>query len=205
MQDALRQDLSAASASPCNPADLRAAPRYTLLIRAAKVIAPEGEFLCVIRDASETGLSARIFHPLPLGRELQIELQNGDRHLANVVWQNEERAGFEFSASADIARILESPSNFSKRPIRLNLSASAELQTAGIVADSTISNISQQGANVACGHRFAIDQQVVLRIGTMHQSPAKVRWRDGGHCGLVFENTLQFGELARIAHQLQQR
>ena len=40
-------------------ADQRAAPRFTLLIRAAKLVSAQGEFVCVIRDVSETGVSVR--------------------------------------------------------------------------------------------------------------------------------------------------
>jgi len=41
-------------------AELRAAPRFTLLIRAAKLIADGREFLCIIRDASATGLKPKL-------------------------------------------------------------------------------------------------------------------------------------------------
>ena len=37
--------------------DQRGAPRYTSLIRAAKLVCGQGEFVCVIRDVSSTGVS----------------------------------------------------------------------------------------------------------------------------------------------------
>ena len=186
-------------------ADKRTSQRYTLLIRAGKLVTREGEYLCVIRDASESGISMRIFHPLPECANMVVELQNGDRYGVEMRWQDGERAGFRFASSADIERIIESPSRFSKRPVRLNLTAQAEIESLGRLESCTIQDISQQGAKVACSSRLAIDQRVILRAEGLPDTFCKIRWRREGTCGLVFENTLQFGELARIARRLQGR
>ncbi len=181
----------------------RTAQRYTLLIRAAKLVCREGEFLCVIRDASESGISMRIFHPLPECDHMWVELQNGDRYGVQLVWQEEDRAGFRFKSQADIKRIIESPSRFTKRPVRLNLTAPAEVELDGRCEHATIQDISQQGAKVACSSHFKLDQRILLRADGLRDTFAKIRWRREGTCGLIFENTLQFGELARIASRLQ--
>ncbi|WP_158611034.1 PilZ domain-containing protein [Aurantiacibacter spongiae] len=185
--------------------DQRIAPRFTLLIRAAKLIAADGEYLCIIRDASETGISVRTFHPLPVGSQMVIELQNGDRYHADLVWQQDDRAGFAFDQPADIARIIASPSRYSKRAIRVSLTAEAEIVAGGTVADATIRDISQQGAKIDCGFRLAMDQRVKLRAAGMVETDAIVRWRREGQCGLVFDETFQFGELARIVMEIQRR
>ncbi|MDF1833570.1 MAG: PilZ domain-containing protein [Alteraurantiacibacter sp. bin_em_oilr2.035] len=185
--------------------EMRNAPRYTLLIRAAKLVTQAGEFLCVIRDASETGISARIFHPLPSGRQMSIELQNGDRYDVEMVWQDADRAGFRFAHSADIRKIIECPSRFDKRPVRINLTAPAQVEIQGRAEYATIQDISQQGAKVACSSSFAIDQRVRLMADGMRNTSAKVRWRGNGACGLVFEETFQYGELASIVSRLQRQ
>ena len=113
-------------------ADQRSAMRYTLLIRAAKLIGPSGEYLCVVRDASETGASIRLFHSLPDEERMLLELQNGDRHEVEIVWSDDEKAGLRFCGPVDIARIVESPSRFSKRPVRLNVSCNAYLMAGGV-------------------------------------------------------------------------
>lgn len=183
----------------------RRSKRYTLLIRAAKLVTQEGEYLGVIRDASEDGISMRIFHRLPAGQSMWLELQNGDRYGVELVWQDDNRAGFKFDSAADIKRIIESPSRFAKRPVRLNLTAPAEIECNGHREYATIQDISQQGAKVACSSSFATDQQVKLSAAGLPDTCAKVRWRREGTCGLVFEETLQFAELARIALALQKR
>ncbi|MCB2066805.1 MAG: PilZ domain-containing protein [Erythrobacter sp.] len=208
MGDAVRREEEPLHASvppvvaPVDP-ELRAAPRFTLLIRAAKLSTPVGEFLCVIRDASESGISARVFHPLPAFAGMAIELQNGDRYGVEKVWQEEDRAGFRFTGPVDISRIIESPSRFAKRGIRLNLSAPATVSSLGGKEEVTIVDLSQQGAKIACTCRFALDQRVTISAKGLPETRAKVRWRAEGTAGLAFEDTLQFGELARIARQLQ--
>src|SRR5690606_20786923 len=54
--------------------DMREAPRFALLIRSAKLICDSGEYLCIIRDVSETGVRLRLFHPLPPDQLLTLEL-----------------------------------------------------------------------------------------------------------------------------------
>lgn len=182
----------------------RGAQRYTLLIRAAKLVGPAGEYMCVIRDASESGANIRLFHPLPECGRMMLELQNGDQHEIEVVWQEENRAGLRFFKEANIARIIECPSRFAKRPIRINLDMSAMLSSPLEQAGVRIRNISQQGAQVISKHRFAIDQRVQLSTDGLPEVNAKVRWRRGELFGLVFEDTFQFGDLARIIANMQQ-
>ena len=196
-------DAAARQARQPGHSEQRRAQRYTLLIRAAKLVTREGEYLGVIRDASESGISMRIFHRLPECRNMWLELQNGDRYGVEMVWQDGDRAGFRFGSTADIKRIIESPSRFTKRPVRLNLTAPAEIEAMGRCEYATIQDISQQGAKLACSSSFATDQRVRLRAFGLRDTFAKVRWRREGICGIVFEETFQFGELARIVRELQ--
>ncbi|MEL1251946.1 PilZ domain-containing protein [Aurantiacibacter gilvus] len=186
-------------------AEQRVAPRFTLLIRAAKLITPAGEFLCVIRDASESGISVRIFHALPKDKDMTIELQNGDRYWVERVWEEQDRAGFRFIQDVDIKRIVESPSRFAKRSIRLNLEAPAEISCLAGTARVTIHNISQQGASISSPMRLSLDQRVKISARGLRETGAIVRWRNGGDFGLAFEDTYQFGELARIVRLLQRK
>jgi hypothetical protein len=188
--------------------DLREAPRYTLLMRAAKLVSRDGEFMCVVRDASESGVNIRLFHALPENEFLQLEFPNGDRHRLQLVWQQDDRAGLKFVETADIGRLLEGPSRFTKRPIRVNLDMRVRLAAGGAMSDGRLIDISQQGAKVLCGDRFAIDQRVKLSgpsaMMGLPEVNAKVRWRRENAYGLVFEDTFQFGDLAHIVARIQQ-
>ena len=61
--------------------EFRTEPRISLMLRAAKLAGSKGEFLCILRDVSATGLKARLFHPLPSDSPFTIELE-----LAKAMW-----------------------------------------------------------------------------------------------------------------------
>ena len=200
MNQSMRQERSAQfEATPVSPApENRESQRFTLLIRAAKLVTDKGEFLCVVRDVSDTGLSVTLFHALPPFRRVIIEFQNGDRHLAEPVWQRDDRAGFRFLDGADIVRIIESPSDFSKRPMRVSTNLAGLLQAGLERHEVEMLDISQQGARLACDVELPIDRRVKLLVEGLPETDAKVRWRRNGECGVVFENHFQIGELAMI-------
>ena len=200
---AIQGQAGPATASAGSP-EQRVAPRFTLLLRSAKLVGPHGEFLCVLRDASETGVNLRLFHPLPQGGAMMLEMQNGDCHPVELVWQEDGRAGMRFVEGADIARILESPSRFSKRPVRVNIAFEAQLASGADTFPVQVVDLSQQGAKVTSEQHWAIDQRVRLSARGLPEVNAKVRWRRGSTYGLVFEDTFQLGDLARIIATMQQ-
>lgn len=183
-------------------AEQRAAPRFTLLIRSAKLTSPEGEFLCVVRDVSETGISVRLFHPLPPAVPLTLELPNGDRHRLESVWEEEGKAGFRFAEPTNIERILASPSRFAKREVRVNIEVPCHLMASLRWVSATILNLSQSGAQIRTPERLSLVQRVKLRAEGMPDVTAKVRWRHDDHYGLSFEDAFQFAELAALAFHL---
>ena len=202
---AVRQDdmLPVSPDAAGDEAEQRRAPRFTLLIRAAKLVAPEGEYLCVVRDASETGVSVRLFHPLPPDVPLTLELQNGDRHALERVWEEQGKAGFRFEGATDITRIVESPSRFAKRAVRVNLGGPLSIKLGDRKVAATLINLSQQGAQIATAERLSLVQRIKLEGDCMPEIAAKVRWRRNELYGLSFEDNFQFGDLAKIVFDLQ--
>lgn len=181
----------------------RAAPRYTLLIRTAKLLCASGEFLCIIRDASSTGVSIRTFHLLPEHEQLMLELPNGDQHPIERVWEKEGAAGFRFPVEVDIDRLLNNRGRFPKRPVRLKLQLPALISSHGRTAGVVIHNLSQQGAQIESPLHLALEQKLRLEADNLPSIQAAVRWRSGSQYGLVFDDTFQFSELAKLAAQLQ--
>jgi len=184
-------------------ADQRSAPRFTLLIRSAKLTTDEAEYLCVVRDASDSGISVRLFHPLPPELPLTLELPNGDRHLLDRVWEEQGKAGFTFAKSTDLERIVEGPSRFSKRAMRVNLELPCELVAGVRRFPATLRNLSQQGALVCTEERLSLVQRIKLKAEGLPEVTAKVRWRRGDQYGLSFEDNFQFGDLAKIVYDVQ--
>ncbi len=185
------------------PAEERAAPRFTLLIRSAKLIAPEGQFLCVIRDVSATGVSLRGFHPLPDGDPLLLELQTGDRLAIARVWSRGLDTGYRFAAPVEVGNVIAETGEYPKRPLRLDLDLPLHLQWGGERIEADLVNLSQQGARIVCDHFLALGQPLWLMSDRLPEIEAKVRWRDGERYGLAFDTTFNLRELALLAARLQ--
>jgi hypothetical protein len=204
MGDFVRQaDIRPDAASDASEGpEQRCTPRFTLLIRAAKLISPAGEFLCVVRDASETGVSVRLFHPLPGDVPLSLEMPNGDCLALERVWEDEGKAGFRFAGQVEIERIVDCPSRFSRRAVRVNVEVPCDLLVGVRRVPGTIHNLSQQGALIATPERLSLMQRVKIRADGMPEITGKVRWRRNDNYGLSFEDTFQFAELAALAFEL---
>lgn len=184
-------------------AEMRAAPRFTLLIRAAKLVGASGEFLCVIRDASETGISVRLFHPLPPGDDLTLEMPSGDRHALERVWEEDGKAGFRFRQRVPLGRIVEDRGSYAKRPVRVRLEVPCTLLLGDRRVHGMIGNLSQHGALVRSDERLSLAQRVRIVADGLPEIAARVRWRRDDRYGLSFEDSLQFGQLAALAFDLQ--
>lgn len=183
--------------------DERAAHRFTLLIRAAKLISSQGEFLCVIRDLSATGISLRLFHPLPVGSRMALEFQTGDTHEVERVWAREGEAGFRFCDDIDIEAAIAEIGAYPKRKLRLRIEMPAQVCSHGRTTNALVHNISQQGAKIESEEVFACDQLLRLKAEGLPEVAAKIRWSRNGCYGLVFENTFSLRELAQLAVALQ--
>ncbi|MFM9935177.1 MAG: PilZ domain-containing protein [Novosphingobium sp.] len=182
----------------------RSAPRYALLIRTAKIVADGREFLCIIRDASATGLKVRLFSPLPRARALSIELVNGDRYLVDLVWQADDYAGLRFFEEIAVERLLEEGGGaFPRRQVRLRIVLDGVLHSGGEAVRIAFKDISQQGACVECDKWLLMNELVRVETGATSPLYAKVRWRSHPQYGLIFEHTFKLDELARISAPLQ--
>ncbi|MEO0870717.1 MAG: PilZ domain-containing protein [Pseudomonadota bacterium] len=187
--------------------DQRAAPRFTLLIRAAKLVSPNGEFVCVIRDVSETGVSVRLFHTLPKGSPIELHMPSGGTYELEPVWERDNEVGFRFAQTVDVSRLISEAGEYPKRGLRLEVCFPVRISTLTQRAEGLITNLSQQGARIECDGLFAIDQN--LRIGAVEpirelsEVRAKVRWRRDRDYGLVFDDTFSLSDFARLAARLQ--
>ncbi len=187
-----------ASAAPSYE-DLRTAPRFTLLIRSAKLIAGHCEYLCIIRDVSASGVRLRVFHAMPPQLQLTLELSSGERFLVERVWEREDHAGFRFSNPIDVHRFIAEASPYPKRALRLRMDFPAILTADRISLPVEVHDFSRQGARIETNQLLAIGQQVKLQAKGLPHIIANVCWRSTPAYGLVFQTTFTFEELAKIA------
>jgi len=188
-------------------ADLRAAPRLTLLIRAAKLVSAQGEFVCVIRDVSELGVSVRLFHALPTCEGFELNMPAGAVYAITRVWQRDHEAGFTFDQPVEVPRLINESAEYPKRGLRLAVCFPITINTLTLQCEAVVENLSQQGARISCDGLLAIDQTVRIQApgaaSGLREVRAKVRWRRDRHYGVVFEDTFALGDFARLAARLQ--
>lgn len=187
----------------CEASEQRAAPRVTLLIRPAKIVTTDGEYICVVRDVSATGASVRMFHALPPCDKAVLYTEAGHALEVEQVWVNGSNAGFRFAEPVDVALLLADHGRYPKRKLRLDIELPAVVSLLDGEHDAVVRNLSQQGARIECGRRLAIEQVVRLRADDLPEVRAKVRWRRGNEYGLVFEDTFTLDKFAALAARLQ--
>lgn len=188
----------------CPDSEQRAGPRVTLLIRTAKIVAPSGDYLCVIRDVSPDGLKARVFNELPAAEPLAIELATGECQPIERVWQQGELAGFRFPAPVALPRLLaDAPAGRKKRSVRVRFARPVLIIAGGQRLSADFRDISQHGASLECAGHLAMDQRVRLECDALPPLDARVRWRHRPHYGVIFEQTFRFDELARLVAAVQ--
>lgn len=181
----------------------RAAPRFFALIRSAKLISAQGEFVCVVRDASVTGVRLRCFHALPRDAAMALQLQNGDVFELERVREEELEASFRFVGPITIERLMQEAEPFPRRPLRLSLTIPLTLRTSAGPVAAVTQNMSQQGCRVETAAPLALAQPVVIDSPHLPGIRAKVRWRRDGDCGLVFDDTFSLKDFAIHAARLQ--
>lgn len=189
-------------------AEQRTAPRFTLLIRAAKLVSAQGEFVCVIRDVSETGVSVRLFHGLPSCKDFALHMPAGAVYEITRVWHRGNEAGFTFADGVEVEKLVNESTEYPKRGLRLALCFPVMVNMLAGSFEALVENFSQQGARLSCDALLAIDQTVRLQIPAPGGSKprevrAKVRWRRDSHYGVVFDDTFTLGDFARLAALLQ--
>lgn len=180
----------------------REAQRFTSLIRAAKLLGPQGEFVCVIRDVSASGIRLRCFHKLPTG-PITLMLQNGETYGLTLVRDSGQEASFTFTDEVDVQHLIVETSKYPKRQLRVSVNVPAQVSTLTQQQSAVIHNISQQGALVECDALFAIEQPLKIEARQLPQIRAKVRWRSEEAYGVAFDNTFTLREFAVQVASLQ--
>ncbi|WP_324828758.1 PilZ domain-containing protein [Qipengyuania zhejiangensis] len=184
-------------------AEQRGAPRFTSLIRAAKMVCGQGEFVCVIRDVSSTGVSLRTFHKLPTDAEIALELQNGETYEMTQVRATGYEASYRFEKPIEVKRLIHENWTYPKRQLRLNLTLPLTVATLTQKANAFSVNLSQQGARIECDAVFAIDQSVRIESDQVPEVRCKVRWRKDANYGLAFDNFFSLRDFALLAARVQ--
>ena len=181
----------------------RGAERFTLRVRTAKLVVDGREYLCVMRDASATGVKLRLFHPLPVGEATALELSNGDRHPMRLRWENKDHAGFQFDTPVDVRALIDDRGQYPKRQVRVSVNREVIVNAHNREFPAMLRNISQNGACLECPERMLLHETARIQIPGFPLIVARMCWRDHPRYGMVFEGGFGLQELARMLAPLQ--
>ncbi len=189
--------------TPPAPPDRRDENRAILLIRSAKLICHSGEYVCLVRDVSASGVRLRLFHPLPPATCFSLEMANGEIYPIESKWCDTDQAGFRFAQPIDVDAFIEEDGDHQRRPIRLALECHGQVLSDGRRTPMVLRNISQGGARIETTTWLALHQTIRLAIDGMPDRFAQVRWRNRYDHGLAFADAFRLDELAALATTLQ--
>ncbi|KHK91174.1 PilZ domain-containing protein [Novosphingobium malaysiense] len=192
------------SAAVAEGSERRIQPRLALLLlRSAKLVGPSGEFLCIVRDVSETGVKLRMFHPILDDEDLALEFTTGIRFGLEKVWEAGGEAGFRFIDPVDVSSFVNGTGPFPKRSVRLRLNHPTALSVADRTATATILDLSREGARIEFSEHLAIAQKIRVKSDRLPAFEASVRWRRHPYYGLIFHQMMSMEELALRVYEIQ--
>lgn len=181
----------------------RNAARFALLLRAAKLVGPHGEYLCIVRDVSETGVKLRLFHSLAGIGGLALESASGEYNPVELVWERGGEAGFRFVHHIDVLRFIAEAGPYPKRPIRITVDHPVEIATAGTTIPARLVDLSRQGARIEIDVHLAIGQRLRISGAELPEFEATVCWRQHPTYGIVFRQLMSLEELALRTFRMQ--
>ena len=183
--------------------EARDAARSSLLLRVAKLVTQRGEYVCLVRDVSWTGLRLRLFHDLPDETFVFLQLANGEVYPVERMWTKGDQAGFRFTQPVDVNEFITEPNAWPRRPIRLKIEAAGLAFVGSTAISVNLKDLSQAGARIEAYGHMMIGQPLRLLVDGLPERWARIAWRRGFDHGLSFEAQFRLDDLAHHALTLQ--
>lgn len=187
--------------------DRRHTKRYIALLRVALLRAEGTDALCVVKNVSSRGLSARVYRRFAKGQPVQLEFRSGEVLSGSVVWQRDWEVGIEFPKAINVQSVLASrwlsqPGRRRNLP-RIQVTCPGRLRAASGSHNLTLHDISQSGARVQMNSAAIEKGEVVLNLPDLPAIPGVARWISGNAVGISFNENISFERLARWIQERQ--
>jgi hypothetical protein len=157
--------------------------------------------LCVVRNISPSGLSARAYRRLAKGEQVQIEFKSGEMLSGSVVWERDWDVGIAFPQPIDVEAVLASrwiTETAKRRNLpRIAIECDGRLRTGLQSFDVRLQDISQAGARLEMPEPKVTAGEVTLSLPDLPPVAGVIRWADGAELGISFNECIAFDRLAR--------
>lgn len=183
------------------PPERRRQVRQLALLRVALLHAGGTSDICVVKNVSQNGLSARVYRSLEPGDSVEIEFRSGELLKGSVVWRTEQDVGIVFPKPIDVAAVLASRWSGEERKRRalprILMECRGRLDTGLRSFDVQLRDISQAGASLDAGSEFRGRGKILLSLPDLPPIAGVVRWATGTKVGISFNECISFEQLAQ--------
>lgn len=181
------------------PTERRADDRVTALLRLGKLTDATGnQQLIKVKNLSAGGLMAIAAHAPRVGDEVAIELSH-QKIPASVVWTRDDLVGVKFDQNIDLGELLagrKQRHGFRPRPPRLEIACKASVRVGKTYYTVDVRDISTGGMKVEPIAEYCVGKKVVVVVESLRPIKGEVRWYSDRRAGIVFDQPLEFDELA---------
>ncbi len=197
--DALESTSVSLSTYVPRPVERRIDESVSEYLRVAKLIPENGEAqLIKVKNLSAGGLMAFVTHAVPVGAVVQIEMLS-QKIPASVVWTRDDLVGFKFDENVDLGELLAGRKprhGFRPRPPRLDIACSASIRVGKLFYNVAVHDVSLGGMKVEPIEEYCVGSKVIVMVDSLRPIKGQVRWYSDRRAGIVFDQPLEFEELA---------
>ena len=189
------------------PSERRHDDRLSAMLRVGKLVDANGsEQLIKVKNLSAGGLMAIVNRAPEAGSQVHIELSS-QRIPATVVWIREDTVGLKFEQDVDLGELLAGRKprhGFRPRPPRLEIPCKASVRVGKTYYTVDVHDISLGGIKVEPIEEYCVGKKGVVVCESLRPIKGEVRWYSERKAGIVFDQALDFDELAEwIAKRLE--
>ena len=181
------------------PPERRNEPRHLTILRVGALVGPEGRELCLIRNISAGGLMAHVYSPHAEGDRVAVELKSNLQIPGSILWVDDSNVGIEFDEPIAVEEMLADQAaldnGWQPRPPRVEVDRLATLRVGARFYGVNTRDISQGGVKIETDQPIEPGTAVVLELENFHPLHGVVRWYNGGHAGIAFNQVVPFNEL----------
>lgn len=180
--------------------DRRKEGRHVALLRVGVLHARGERNLCVVKNISVSGLSARAYQKVTIGDEVHIEFKSGGLLNGRIVWARDWDLGIKFPDPIDVEAVLASrwvvEGQRRRNLPRIPIVCEGRLKSAGRSMGVDLLDISQAGARIRADVSRVNPGGAELSLPGLQPISGVIRWIAADQAGMSFNECLSFEKLA---------
>jgi hypothetical protein len=141
---------------------------------------------------------ALVNHSPEVGDRVSVELSS-EKIPSSVVWTRDKVIGLKFDQDLDLGELLAGRKprhGFRPRPPRLEIRCKASVKVGKVYYTVDVHDISLAGMKVEPIEEYCVGKPVVVVVESLKPVRGQVRWYSDRKAGIVFDEPLDFDELA---------